>query len=116
MRKDDAIRLRHMIEAASEAVSYAEGRTRSDLNADRMRARAIVRCIEIVGEAAAQLSLDARDEISDLPWPAVISMRNRLVHAYFDVDLDRVWETLQTDLPQLIKILQPYLPQTDNNS
>lgn len=105
-----------MIDAAQEAVSYAEGHTRSDLNTDRMRARAIVRCIEIVGEAAAQLSPDARDEIPDLPWPAVISMRNRLVHAYFDVDLDRVWETLQTDLPQLINILRPHLPREERRS
>ncbi len=100
-----------MIEAASEAVSYAEGNCRDDLDTDRMRARAIVRCIEIVGEAAAQLGPEAREEIRDVPWPSVISMRNRLIHAYFDVDLDRVWETVQTDLPRLIKLLQPYLPQ-----
>ena len=109
MRRDDAIRLRHMAQAAEEALSYAEGCTRSDLESDTMRSRAIVRCIEIVGEAAVQMSPLGRDEIPAVPWAAIVAMRNRLVHAYFDIDLDRVWDTLTADLPELLEMLKPHL-------
>jgi uncharacterized protein with HEPN domain len=63
---------------------------------------AIVRAIEIVGEAAAKVSTEAQASLPQMPWPNIISMRNRLIHGYFDIDLDRVWDTLNDDLPVLI--------------
>jgi uncharacterized protein with HEPN domain len=113
MQPADLVRLLHMVEAAEEALGYAAGHQRSDLDRDRMRSRAIVRCIEIVGEAAAQLSQAARDAVPEVPWPAVVAMRNRLIHAYFDVDLDRVWDTVLVDLPALVSALRPHLELGD---
>jgi uncharacterized protein with HEPN domain len=68
-----------------------------------------VRLIEIVGEAAARTSGEARAEIPDLPWPAIVGMRNRLIHGYYDVDLDGVWATLTDDLPPLIAVIERHL-------
>ena len=106
MDKPDRIRLRHMLDAANEAVSFVEGRSREDLNSDTMLLRAVVKSIEIVGEAASKLSDSCKSEIHELPWEDIIGMRNRLIHAYFRVNRDVVWKTVQEDLPALIEILQ----------
>ncbi len=109
MPVDDLSRLRHMLESAVEAVSYTEGRTRGDLDRDRMMVHSLVRCIEILGEAASRVSADKRSELSDIPWTDIISMRNRLIHGYFDIDLNRVWDTVVDDLPPLIISLRKAL-------
>ena len=93
MQKDDGVRLRHMLDAAREAVSFAEGKTRDDLDGNRVLALALMKCIEIVGEAAANISTERRETLSEIPWKSILGMRNRLVHAYFEIDLDVVWYT-----------------------
>jgi uncharacterized protein with HEPN domain len=106
MRKDDAIRLHHMLDAAQEAIRFTGGKTRSDLDNDRILVLALVKDVEIIGEAAYQTSLDTREELSDIPWDDIIGMRHRLVHAYFEINLDILWRTIKDDLPPLVKILQ----------
>ena len=106
MIKDDAVRLRHMLEAAQEALSFASGRTRKDLDSDRQLVLSLVKDIEIVGEAAAQVTEATRLELKDIPWAAIIGMRNRLVHAYFSINLDILWQTVRDDLPGLIADLK----------
>ena len=110
MRKDDEIRLRHMLDAACEALSFAQGRTRSDLDGDRQLVLALVKEIEIVGEAATQTTEHARRELPEIPWGRIVGMRNRLVHAYFDINLDILWRTIQGDLPELIALLEEVAP------
>lgn len=106
MSNDDAHRIRHILDAAREACSFAQAKSRSDLDRDRMLALALTKCIEIVGEAAASLSAEGKAEFPNIPWRAIVAMRNRLIHAYFDVDLDRVWDTVRDDLPPLIAALE----------
>ncbi|MXY94676.1 MAG: DUF86 domain-containing protein [Caldilineaceae bacterium SB0664_bin_27] len=101
MRAHDEVRLRHMIEAAREAVLFAHGRVRVDLDSVRQLLLSLVKSIEIVGEAAAQISESTRSELASIPWPRIVAMRNRLVHAYFSINLDIVWNTVQEDLPAL---------------
>ena len=110
MTKHDEIRLRHMIEAAREAVSFARGRVRSDLDIDRQLVLSLVKDIEIIGEAAAQITDPTRMESADIPWTKIIAMRNRLVHAYFSINLDVVWQTVQEDLPTLIASIERFVP------
>ncbi len=98
--------MRHMLEAAAEARSFASGATHDSLKQDRKLALALVRCIEIIGEAAAKVSDECRRECPAIPWASIIAMRNRLIHAYFDIDLDRVWDTIQDDLPPLVAELE----------
>lgn len=113
MRRDDEIRLRHMLEAAREAVSFSRNRTRTDLDNDRMLTHSLVRCVEIIGEAASQVTKDTQRQCADIPWPSMIAMRNRLIHADFDIDLDRVWDTVNDDLPPLISALEEFLPSDE---
>jgi uncharacterized protein with HEPN domain len=111
MLKDDRIRLRHMLEAAKEVLSFAENRTREDLDNDRILELALVRLIEVVGEAAARVSPEGCKKHSRIPWSEIVGMRNRLVHGYDQVDLDVLWDTIEYDLPPLIveldRILEP---------
>lgn len=109
MRKDDLTRLRHMLDAAKEAHSFACGKSRGDLGADRKMTLAIVKDIEIIGEAAAKVSQEARLKYSAILWLDIINMRNRLIHAYFDIDLDIVWDTVTKDLPPFIALLEKIL-------
>ena len=102
MRRDDTIRLLHMLDAAQEAIEFVQGRTRIDLNHDRKLVLALIKAIEIIGEAAFQVSQDARDQLPGIPWEDIVGMRHRLVHAYFDINLDILWRTVQDDLPPLI--------------
>ncbi len=78
MQRDDRIRPRHMIEAAEDALRFVDGRARADLDSDRMLLFAVVRVIEIVGEAASRMSSTARADHAAIPWSAIIAMRNRL--------------------------------------
>jgi uncharacterized protein with HEPN domain len=111
MREDDGIRFRHMLDAAREAVEFLRGRTRVDLNGDRQLVLALVKAIEILGEAAYQVTPSTRDQVPEIPWDDMIGMRHRLVHAYFEIDLDILWKTTQDDLPPLIAELERIKPE-----
>lgn len=109
LAKPDRIRLKHMLDASREAIGYAEGRSRADLASDTMLARAVVKCIEIVGEAATRTTPETRNRAQAIPWAQINGMRNRLIHAYFDINLDAVWATVAKDLPVLVKALEAVL-------
>ena len=111
MPKDDLIRLRHMLDAAKEALSFAKDKSTKDLYANRMLALSIVKSIEIIGEAASTVSKEFRENHKEIPWANIIAMRNRLIHVYFDIDLNRVWDTLTDDLPPLIVALENAISQ-----
>lgn len=105
-QRDDVVLLRDMLDAAKEAMSFAQGKTRPDLDQDRKLVLSLVHLVEIVGEAAGKVSKKFQEAHPEIPWPAIVGMRNRLIHAYFDIDLDRVWDTVQDDLPPLITGLE----------
>lgn len=106
MFEDDSVRIRHILDAAREAVAFSQGRSREDLDTDRRLNLSLVRLLEIIGEAARGISSEFRETHPDLPWKSMIGMRDRLIHAYFDVNLDIVWETVTEDLPGLIAKLE----------
>jgi len=106
MNESDIIRLRHMLDAAREALSFVAGRNSEDLGRDRMLVLALVKEIEIIGEAASRISDESRKALPRIPWPKIIAMRNRLIHAYADVDLSIVWDTLTGALPELLHELE----------
>ncbi len=110
MFRDDEIRLHHMLDAAREAVSFARHRVRSDMETDRQLVLSLVKDIEIVGEAASQVSDSFRTQSPEIDWQNMIAMRNRLVHAYFSINLDIVWQTVKEDLPRLITQLERIVP------
>jgi len=85
-----------------EAAGYAENLRREEFEAQRPLQHSVIRCIEIIGEAASRLSKEFRTAHPDVPWQYVIGMRNRIIHAYFDIDLDLVWKTASQELPALV--------------
>ena len=102
MLSEDSIRLNHMRDATREALAFVAGKTRDDLDIDRQLVLALVKSIEIIGEAAAKTSRGFKTISIDIPWHDIIAMRNRLIHAYFDIDLDILWQTVTTELPPLL--------------
>ncbi|MCI0622045.1 MAG: DUF86 domain-containing protein [Acidobacteria bacterium] len=106
MQAEDRVRLLHMIEAMEAALGFVAGRQRADLDSDPMLLFALVRAIEVVGEAATKVSEEFRSKAPDIPWGPIVSMRNRLIHAYFDIDRDILWKTAIDELPTLLPRLQ----------
>ncbi len=109
MRPNDRIRLHHMLDAAQAACQFVQNRSRADLDRDLQLVWALVKAVEIIGEAAYQMTSASRAEVAGVPWEDIIGMRHRLVHAYFDINLDVLWKTIQQDLPPLIAALKEAL-------
>jgi uncharacterized protein with HEPN domain len=103
-----------MIDAAKETLSFVSGKSKSNLINDRMLVLAIVKDIEIIGEAAGKVSKETRDAHNTIPWQDIIDMRNRLIHAYYDVDIDIVWNTINKDLSPLKATLEKIVQQEGN--
>jgi len=105
-RHDPLVRVHHMLDHAREALAMAENRAREDLDHDRQFNLALVRLMEIVGEAAARVPDPIRDRYPDVPWRDIADFRNRLIHGYDVVDFDRLWRIIEDELPPLIDALQ----------
>ena len=107
MPREDAAYLLDMLLAARDAVQFASELTYAQFEQSRLHQHAIIKAIEIAGEAAARISAETKRAHTDIPWSAIAGMRNRLVHAYFELNLKRVWDTVQLDFPSLIELLEP---------
>ncbi|MGD8626658.1 MAG: DUF86 domain-containing protein [Anaerolineae bacterium] len=112
MRRDDAYLLDILI-AARRAIEFLADLTWEEFAASDLHQNAVVRTLEIIGEAASRVSQDTRDAHPNIPWPQMIGMRHRLIHEYFHVDLATVWDTVKNDLPPLIALLEPLIPPED---
>jgi len=109
-RHEDTVRIRHMLDYARETLALVQGRSRRDLDSDRVFSLALVRLLEIVGEAASRVSQEARLQYSHIPWWQVVNLRNRLIHGYHEVDFDILWQIVIQDLPPLIAELEEIVP------
>lgn len=105
----DHDRLDHMLEHTREAITLTQGKTRADLDRDRVLSLALVRLLEIVGEAAGRVSKEACARHPEIPWPEIIGLRNRLIHGYDAVDYDILWQIITDDLPALVTLLETAL-------
>jgi uncharacterized protein with HEPN domain len=112
-KRSTDIRLRHMLDHAREAVSLAEGKTRQTLDDDRLLELALVRLLEIVGEAASRVPKEECAKYPEIPWPEIVGLRNRLIHGYDAVDLDILWQIIVHDLPPLITTLETIVVPSD---
>ncbi len=105
-KHDSQVTLRQMLEYAQEAVDLCQGKERSDLDKERLLELALVRLLEIIGEAANRVPATEQAAHPEIPWAQIVGLRNRLIHGYDAVDLDIVWQIIQQDLPPLIVSLQ----------
>jgi uncharacterized protein with HEPN domain len=110
-RRSNDIRLRHMMDHAREALALTQGKTRADLDSDRLLELALVRLLEVVGEAASRVPDEKRVLYPEIPWAQIIGLRNRLIHGYDAVDLDILWQIIKVDLPPLLLVLETILAQ-----
>jgi len=114
MWRDDA-RLLDMLLAAKESSKYTEGVTLEEFDRNRLLQHAVTRLIEIVGEAARNISTEFKAAHPEIPWSGIVGMRNRLVHEYFRVAPDKVWEVVKKDIPALIALIEPLVPPEEPN-
>ncbi len=110
MNERDEVRIRHMLEAAREALGFAKGKTEEDLLKDRMLLLSLVKAIEIVAEAARNVSEETRSQLPGVPWPQIVGMRDQLTHGDFNWLPQPIWETVASRLPELIGQLEAVLP------
>lgn len=110
MRDDDRIRILHMIDAAQAVEQFIFGKKREDLDVDRLLLFAVLRAIEVIGEAASKVTDETQAAMPSIPWAYIIGMRNRLIHGYFDIDANVVWRTASEEIPSLHRTLRQRLP------
>jgi uncharacterized protein with HEPN domain len=105
-KRDDGTSLRQMLDHAQELRHLARGKSVADLERDRMFELAVMRLLEVTGEAARRVSEPMRAAHPEIPWADIWGMRNALIHAYDTIDHARVWRTIEADLPVLIRQLE----------
>jgi len=102
-RRDPMVSVHQMLDHAIESVEMARGRTRADLDTDRMLNLSLVRLVEVVGEAASRVPEEFRARHPGVPWRQTVGMRNRLIHGYDTVNFDILWTIIENDFPLLIE-------------
>jgi uncharacterized protein with HEPN domain len=111
LRPDDRLRIQHILDHGREALEIVNGKRREDLYSDRLLSLALVRLLEVIGEAAGRVSEETRTVYKDIPWTQIVGLRNRLIHGYDSVDFDILWEILTVDLPGLVKATEKILDE-----
>ena len=103
--------LADILNAANMALNFVEDMSYSLFIDDAKTQAAVIREFEIIGEAAGRVSEDFVSAHPDVPWRQMVSMRNRLIHGYDDIDLEIVWRALHVDIPSLVDVVTPLVPQ-----
>jgi uncharacterized protein with HEPN domain len=114
--KSDLPYLNHILDAISRIQSYTKNMGREKFSDDPKTQSAVVRELEVVGEAAKRLSMETRQRYPEIPWAEVSGMRDKLIHAYFDVKLEEVWRTVERDIPQLKSTVEKAVAELVNIS
>lgn len=109
MSRDDAY-LYDILESARAALDYMRGKTWGDFSKDSMLQDAVVRRLEIIGEASGRVSNETQKKYSHLPWQAMKGTRNKIIHEYASIELDIIWDIVEQDLPHLVTELEKIMP------
>lgn len=98
-----------MLTMANDAISFASGMDKEAFSKDRKTQYAVIRCLEVIGEAAKRIPDDFRNAHPDVPWKQLSGMRDILIHSYDKVNVDIVWETVEKDLPEMLNKISPII-------
>ena len=116
MSKYDAVYLNHILDAISQIESYTADLSYETFTQDRLVQDGVIRQLEIIGEACRALSSEFRGQNPDLPWNQIVGLRNRLIHAYVDINLGIIWDIVQADLPPLKSRIRALLDSADSTA
>ncbi len=100
--ENDINRLHHMFDSAKEITVLTAQKNRESVLNDRVLVLALLRLLEVIGEAASRIELESRKEFPNIPWKQIIGLRNRLIHGYDSVDMDILWKIISEEIPQLV--------------
>lgn len=115
MKKDDSVYLRHIIDSFERIEHYLEGISKEEFFKTGSLQDAVIRQLEIMGEAARNLSDDLRLSNPQVPWRQMVGLRNRVIHAYFEVNLQIIWEIVKGDLPDLKQEIKRILENNEES-
>jgi len=107
--KDEKIFLNHILENIDNVEEFSKGLSKKDFDNNKLKQMAIVRCIEVIGEATKNLPIGFANKYSEIEWNKIAGMRDKLIHHYFGVDLDKIWEVIKKDLPILKREIEKIL-------
>jgi uncharacterized protein with HEPN domain len=109
MNERDKSRLEDMLDNARKILQFANGQTRDTLDSDDMFAYAVTHALEIIGEAARNVSDEVQAQTTEIEWKSIMNMRHRIAHDYLNIDHDIVWNVIQNKIPELIYQLETIL-------
>lgn len=109
MKKDDKIYLKHILDAIHRIKNYINKISYKEFKKDNLRQDAIIRQIEIIGEATKRISEKLKNKYKHIPWKDIAGMRDKLIHKYFGVDIEIVWMTVEKDIPELERQIKEIL-------
>jgi uncharacterized protein with HEPN domain len=109
MKKDPLVHIDDIYDSIKAIQKYTLGLRKADFMASSEKQDAVVRRLEIIGEAANRLTDDFRSQYPEIPWSEIVGLRNVLIHEYDSIDLNRVWETILKDIPELERQIRKIL-------
>lgn len=107
--------LRHILDAMDSIIRYSSGKTEAEFLADDMRHKAVIRDLEVIGEAAKRLPLDWQEKFPDVPWRKMARMRDKLIHHYMGIEMETVWATATEIVPPLVDRIRDIVEQIEKD-
>ncbi len=116
MKRRQALYIKDIKDAAEAAIKFTNNMTYDEFNTDDKTLSAVIRKLEVIGEAVKNLSIDITSSTSDIPWSIMARMRDKLIHGYFGVDVAIIWRTVKEELPEILPLIIKLYEQSKDNA
>ena len=110
MEQNDRKNLSNMLKMSREAMDLVQDKTRDDLDRDKQLTLSLIKYLEMIGYSASRVSRECQNGCEPIPWDQVIEMKQQVVHTYWDIDRDWIWNTVTNELPTIIEALEQLVP------
>jgi len=116
MKKNPIIFIEHILESINKIKDFSKNLSKEELSKNELNKYALIRAIEIIGEAVKNLPSDFKDKYPNIPWSKIAGMRDKLMHHYFGVNFDNVWEVIKQDIPKLEQDIEEIINKEKHNN